>query len=322
MTSRVSRLDPPTLRDIVADVASIGRSLGLRVEEPIVLKDSLNLLIWLRPSAVVARVQVRTGLVRDREVLADSLAFAAWLAAAGLPVSPPTNDVDPGPHVGATGRPMTLWRHLGIRDEDPDPAEAGRTLATIHAAAGGYDGPLRHVGPLEEIDRLAAVVADRRPDEAGCVRSLRARLRLPDLPVQAIHGDAHLGNVVLTDGGLAWLDWEESWRGPVAWDLAALDHRRRVLGELGPEIERALAGYGPFDRDAVDAWAPAVALWAAAWGIVGEAEGLAWGDNSRRRLAWLEENRPAGRQFGLTSGSASGSNSAMIARKSASRSSS
>jgi hypothetical protein len=285
----VSRLVGSALREIVADAAAVGRGLGLRVEEPVVLRESLNVLVWLRPSPVVARVQVRTSLVRLEAVLTDSLALAGWLAAAGLPVSPPTDDIDPGPHVGATGRPMTFWRHLAILDETPDPAEVGRSLAGLHAAAAGYEGPLRHLGPLEEIDRLAALVADRLPDEAARIRSLLARIVVPDLPVQALHGDAHLGNVVLTERGPTWLDWEESWRGPVAWDLACLDHRRRVLGELIPEIERAFEGYGRYDRGAVEAWTPVVALWAAAWGIVGMAEGLMWGVNARRRLAWLED---------------------------------
>jgi hypothetical protein len=42
----------------------------------------------------------------------------------------------------------------------------------------------------------------------------------------------------------------------------------------------------------VEAWTPVVALWAAAWGIVGMAEGLMWGVNARRRLDWLEATLP------------------------------
>jgi hypothetical protein len=42
----------------------------------------------------------------------------------------------------------------------------------------------------------------------------------------------------------------------------------------------------------VEAWTPVVALWAAAWRIVGMAEGLMWGVNARRRLDWLEATLP------------------------------
>jgi hypothetical protein len=138
-----STLGIPAVADLVADTVAVGRRLGLAVDDPIVLKDSLNLLVWLRPAPVVARVQVRTGLVRRPEALADSLALARHLAEAGLPVSPP---------VGA-----------------------------------------------------------------------------------------------------------------------------------------AITAYGQHDEDAVEAWLPVVALWAAAWGLVGDVEGLGWGVDARRRLGWVEQ---------------------------------
>jgi Ser/Thr protein kinase RdoA (MazF antagonist) len=284
-----SRLGIPAVDDLVADAVAVARGLGLRVDDPVVLQDSLNLLVWLRPAPVVARMQVRTGLVRRPEAIADSLALARFLVGKGLPVSPPVDDVDPGPHVGATGRAMTLWRHLDLLDEPADPADVGRTLRALHDVAAAFEGPLRHAGPLEEIGRLADVLAPHLPADAARIRELRERLDLPDQPTQALHGDAHLGNVVVTDQGPRWVDWEESWRGPTAWDLACIEHQRRTFGQLTSEIERALAAYGPYDEDAVDAWLPAVALWAAAWGLVGEVDGLGWSDNAHRRLAWVED---------------------------------
>lgn len=273
---------------MVADAVAIGRSLGLDIDDPVVLKDSLNVLVWLRPAPVVARIQVRTGLVRDADMAADGLALAGYLAARGIPVSPPADGVDPGPYVGSTGRVMTFWRRLEIIRKRADPRACGSTLRQLHEEAATYDGPLRHVGPVEEIGRLAEVLRPHLPDDATRLLAMRDRLDLPDLPVQALHGDAHLGNVVLTPAGVSWLDWEESWRGPVAWDLASLEHRRATFGERTAETEQAFAGYGPFDAAAVEAWLPVVALWAAAWGLVGEIEGLDWIDAARHRLAWVE----------------------------------
>jgi Ser/Thr protein kinase RdoA (MazF antagonist) len=282
-----SRLGVQPLAELVSDAVMMARGLGLVVDDPLVLKESLNLLVWLRPSPVVARMHVRTGLVRSADPAADSLALAAFLADAGLPVSPPVDDVDPGPHVGATGRAMTLWRHLSLIDERADPAEAGRTLRLLHEAMAAYDGPLRHVGPVAEIRRLADLLAAHGETvDAATIRELLGHLEIPDMPVQALHGDAHLGNVRLTGNGLRWLDWEESWRGPVAWDLASLEHRRATFDELQGETRRAFEGYGPHDAAAVEAWLPVVSLWAAAWGLVGEIDGLGWGESARRRLAW------------------------------------
>jgi hypothetical protein len=277
-----------SVANLVADAAALGRGLGLAIADPVVLKQSLNLVVWLRPSPVVARIQVRTGLVRDPDAFAGGVELAAFLAAAGLPVSAPTDLVHPGPHIGASGRVMTLWRHLKLDDDEPDPAEAGVALARIHEVAAGFEGPMRHVGPLVEIERLAARIADWQPAEAARLRRLLERIDLPDLSGQALHGDAHLGNVVMSGSRVCWLDWEESWRGPVAWDLAALDHRRRVLREKVAGIGRAFDGYGRHDAEAVEAWAPVVALWAAAWGVLGSQANPEWSKNTRRRLEWLE----------------------------------
>jgi hypothetical protein len=284
-----SPLGVPAASDLVADAVAIARRLGLAVDEPVVLKDSLNLLVWLRPSPVVARIHARTALVRAPQAAADSLALARFLADAGLPVSPPADDVDPGPHVGATGRPMTLWRLLDVDETPADPAEAGRTLRALHEAMASHEGLLRHVGPLEEIRRLAELLTPWRPAEAARILAVREALVVPDLPVQPLHGDAHLGNVVVADGRVRWLDWEESWRGPLAWDLACLVHRHVTFGGGGDEIVLAVDGYGTYDADAVDAWMPAYALWAAAWGFVGDVDGLDWWiEGAQRRLDWAE----------------------------------
>jgi hypothetical protein len=285
-----SPLGVPAAGDLVADAVAIGRGLGLRIDEPVVLKDSLNLLVWLRPAPVVARIHARTALVRAPEAAADSVALARFLADAGLPVSPPTDAVDPGPHTGLTGRPMTFWQYLEVDEASADPAEAGRSLRALHEAMATFEGPLRHVGPIEEIGSLAGLLGTHRPDDAARILALRDALDLPSLPTQPLHGDAHLGNVVVAAGRLRWLDWEESWRGPLAWDLACLVHRQVTFGEGGDEIAGAVAGYGPYDADGVDAWMPAYALWAAAWGFVGDVDGLDWWiEGARRRLAWVED---------------------------------
>lgn len=273
----------------VESAVAVGRRLGLVVERPIVLKEGLNLIVHLAPSRVVARVALRTAAVRELEPLADSLALAQYLVGRGLPVGPPADEIDAGPHVGPGGWRMTLWRHVEVLDRAPDPAAFGHSLRSIHEAAAAWDGPLRHVGPVEEIGRLLSHAGPRWPDEAALVDRGAAELELPDLPVQALHGDAHLGNVVVTPRGTLWMDWEECWRGPIAWDLACLEHRRRVMGELSDEIGTALAAYGPYDREAVDAYGIVMTLWAAAWGLLIAADTGTVGEGTRARLAWLAE---------------------------------
>ena len=293
-------LSAPDRAAAIGDAVEVARELGLDVGDPAILSDNLNLIVHLRPSPVVARIAVRTAAVRSAETLGDSLRLAAYLAAQGLPVAPPVDGAGAGPHVGrSTGRPMTFWRLIdGARPGDPpNPTQAGRSLRELHDAAAGFTGPLRHLGPLVEIDRLADLIDADRPADAEAIRRFRSRIEVPESAVQAVHGDAHLGNVLVVPRGQIWIDWEESWRGPIAWDLACLDHRRRVFGDLGAEIDAAFRAYGPVDGDAIDAWAPVVALWAMAWGTRGAIEmGEEISDNAKTRRRYLERLfRPATR---------------------------
>ena len=73
-----------------------------------------------------------------------------------------------------------------------------------------------------------------------------------------------------------------------------LEHQRRTFGESTSEIEQALEAYGAYDADAVEAWLPVVALWAASWGLVGGLDGReGWIEAARRRLAWLNDHLEA-----------------------------
>jgi aminoglycoside phosphotransferase (APT) family kinase protein len=42
------------------------------------------------------------------------------------------------------------------------------------------------------------------------------------LVMRPLHGEAHLGNVLVTPAGPRWTDFEGSCLGPVEWDLAGL----------------------------------------------------------------------------------------------------
>ncbi|MEV5894663.1 hypothetical protein [Nonomuraea fuscirosea] len=77
-------------RAVSAAVAS-AREHGVRVREPVVLNDSFNLRVHLRPAPIVARVPTVTALGRPRpaEALEREPAVASYLHTAGAPVVPP-----------------------------------------------------------------------------------------------------------------------------------------------------------------------------------------------------------------------------------------
>jgi aminoglycoside phosphotransferase (APT) family kinase protein len=140
------------------------------------------------------------------------------------------------------------------------PAEVARSLSELHTALRDYPGELPERGPLDDIGRLLDSFGDRM---GGAEPRLRAELdRLGASvfggPIQALHGDAHAGNVVATAEGPCWLDFEDSWRGPLGWDLATL------AGQDGPA---ALTGYrGAPDADSLTPFSELRALLGACWG--------------------------------------------------------
>jgi len=215
----------------VAAATAVARTQGLRVADPEVISEGSRVLVHLRPAPVVARVAASTPGVRpdvgiwlEREV-----AVAAFLAGRGARVVPPTDLVPPGPH-RAGSLTVTLWAFV---DHAPgarlDGASAGRALAELHEALAPYPGELPFLDPaLDEVARLLDAVeragalapgdADRLRLEHGDIdRAIRAADH-----VQPLHGDAWTGNLVVSQGGLLWTDFEDVCIGPIAWDLACL----------------------------------------------------------------------------------------------------
>ncbi|TMF63188.1 MAG: hypothetical protein E6I20_10620 [Chloroflexi bacterium] len=143
--------------------------------------------------------------------------------------------------------------------------------------------PLRSFDPRPEALRVADLVGG---EASEILRSAASRLTPPALPQQAIHGDAHFENVL---AGGVWQDFDEACFGPREWDIACMIHRWAVFGELEREMQTALAAYGAYDLEAVEALQPLVVLGIAAWGslapLIGESS-----PRTAHRLEWLRRH--------------------------------
>jgi Ser/Thr protein kinase RdoA (MazF antagonist) len=224
---------------------------------------------------VVARVTRIHHLYRPVETLAAAVAAARSIKS----LQSPTDLVEAGPHVLADGRYVTFWTYV---DRPPAaPAEAGRALRALHESAKSFDGRLRSYDPRPEARRIAELV-DK--DTAAVLRAAAERLTAPDLPLQPIHGDAHLANVLR--GGL-WIDADDVCRGPREWDLACLRHRWIFASELENETKEAFAAYGQHEETALDQLDALVMLFIAAGGSLAPLVGEEIGPRGRRRLEWL-----------------------------------
>jgi hypothetical protein len=215
--------------DAVAAAVAVARGFGLRDPDPVVLANGSNVLVHLRPFPVVARVATLTAELRPGVAawLARDIEVAAFAAEHGVPVVPPSVDPPPGPHV-REGLVLTFFQYVphdpGRR---PAPEEVGRALAALHGALRDYCGELPASGPVDDLWRILDTLERERILAAGELSALRADLaglaaEVLALPGRALHGDAHPGNVLMTPDGLVWNDFEDTWRGPAAWDLACL----------------------------------------------------------------------------------------------------
>lgn len=220
---------------------ALARDHGLRCADPVVLADGSNLILWLRPAPVVARVATTTTLLRPdvAAYFGRDLAVAGYLRELGAPVVSPADELPPGPHQ-RDGRTVSFWRHVEF-DSDraaPTPGLVGRMLTELHAALRHYPGELPLLGtPVVDIERFLADTSrfpQVRPDDAAGMRGAFARvmaaLSVERALAQPLHGDAHPGNLLAMDGGWCWTDFEDACAGPVAWDLACLAATRRMDG--------------------------------------------------------------------------------------------
>ena len=238
---------PPTVReglhgcdditvDSVASVVDLARGLGLVVEEPLPLRSTNNLVLWLRPSAVVAKISAGGGRA------ADELAIARRLVDEGAPVVPPADGI--GNRLHRVGdRDVTFWRYASQDDvTEPGPQSMAESLWALHEALAAI-GPLGRLPPQTEQITDAIRALDRtdfapelNSDERALLRHSLAHgaATLADAarPDRILHGSPHRLNMVIVDGSVRFVDFETVQRGPLEWDLA----------HLGPEVARRYPG--------------------------------------------------------------------------------
>ena len=248
----------PTIQDAAVRAAvAVAARFGLATKDPAVLADGANIVVHLRPAPIVAKVAASTPAVRrdNQDWLQRELDVSAFLAADGAPVVPPSPELPATTHHDH-GQVMSFWRYLPPADLErplrPDEETIGSMLRDLHAALRRYPKTPPTLAPLQDIPAFLArpqtqISPERKAALAAAYRRLTACQRLtaeldPAAEQQVLHGDAGGGNLMATDRGWVWHDFEDTCSGPVAWDLAASTGSRY---QDGP---RVLAAY----RDPVD----------------------------------------------------------------------
>jgi Ser/Thr protein kinase RdoA (MazF antagonist) len=248
---------------------AVAEANGLRVGDPVILRDRLNVLVHLRPAPVVARVagtiaSVRPGTSWQRR----ELAIAGYLARAGLPVVAPSSELEPGPYEH-DGRVLSFWTYVPVSRERVDPIAAGAALRDCHEALRDFHGSLPVLSGVTEAEALMTRLAAEEALDAVAATELLERIeelhgtlgRLRS-PIRPLHGDAHLNNVLNGPDGPLWNDWEDTCLGPLGWDAACL-----LAGSDGGErAEAALAVSGiELDPSELALWVEARTLQIEIW---------------------------------------------------------
>src|SRR5580704_16905711 len=243
---------------LAAAAVKVAASLGVHATDPVVLANGANVIVHLSPAPVVAKVAASTPAVRPDNAawLQRELDVVRFLAGRGVPVMAPSPEVPPVVHHG-DGQVMSFWRYLspvpGLAGEETigsmlrdNPAQLRDNPAQLR------DNPaqLPFLAPLGDIPAFLARPQTRLAvGQAAALAAAHARLtaQLDHGRGQSLHGDAGVGNLMATDAGWVWHDFEDTCTGPVAWDLAASTASARLDGP------RILAAYGePVDPDQLE----------------------------------------------------------------------
>jgi aminoglycoside phosphotransferase (APT) family kinase protein len=234
MSGSTNERAPRSGRDAVGAALRVAARFGYASDEPAVIQETNNTVVWLRPHPVVAKVgkwgHSHASLVREHRI-------AKALAADGAPVGPPVAGTAPV-RDEETGYTVTLWERLEHDpEEEPDPLDAGSSLRDLHRALDRFgDGLPSFQASLDLAqatlwdDRAMKVLsASDRSLLRGAYERLRNELAGLRYPIRPVHGEAHLGNLLVTPDGLRWIDLENVSMGPLEWDLAFLPEGSAVV---------------------------------------------------------------------------------------------
>ncbi|MFI5635447.1 phosphotransferase enzyme family protein [Streptomyces sp. NPDC051664] len=224
----------------VAAAMSTASSLGLTVNEVIVLHDSNKLTLRLLPCDVLARVAPVAHQVAQFEV-----ELAQRLAESGCPVAALEPRVEPRVYE-RDGFTVTLWTYYEpVTPREVSVADYANALERLHAGMRKLDVPTPHfTDRVEQAQQLVAnrdhtpALADTDRELLGnTLRSLRRVIGGRGGAEQLLHGEPHPGNVLNTKNGLLFIDLETCCRGPVEFDLA---HAPEEVSEHYPGVNRDL----------------------------------------------------------------------------------
>lgn len=218
----------PGERSVELEAAcAAGAAAGFPCDDPLVLQQTNNVVAWLRPHPVVAKVG---RWPHSTEMLAREVTVAEHLTATGAPSAVP---IGPLRADGPGSRPVSLWERLeAVEGAMATADDLAHALAALHRGLRSVEVALPsflwaiHLAraTLGDDVRMQALDPTRRAALRERVERWTAEAESSDDQVdeRILHGEPHEGNVVLTADGPRFVDFEAACRGPLEWDLASM----------------------------------------------------------------------------------------------------
>ncbi|MGH2539491.1 MAG: phosphotransferase [Actinomycetota bacterium] len=217
---------------------------GYVVADPVLVQETNNTVVWLRPHEIIAKVGTRA---HSEEALRREHAVAKILAATGAPIAPPMPDAEPI-RDELTGFLVTLWRRLEHdAAREPSPVDVAGALRRLHVGLSRYRGELpnfregvrRARATLDDDRLMVALARDDRSTLRRAYDRVSTVLDTRQLAERALHGEPHMDNALVTTNGVRWVDLEAVCVGPLEWDVAFLPEE---TARLFTEVDAVLLG--------------------------------------------------------------------------------
>jgi len=231
-------------RRAVAAAMSTASALGLKSTNAIVLNDSNRLVLRLMPCDVVARVAAMAYHTWAGYLSPETaVELAQRLAEIDSPVAALEPRVEPRVYV-RDGFVIDLWtyyEHVPAREVAP--ADYAQALEGLHAGMRQIDVTTPHfTDRVADTQQWLASDTPELADEdrellANTLRSLRIAIGDRGAAEQLLHGEPHPWNVLGTRNGPLFIDFENSCRGPVEYDLAWVPEE---VSEQYPDADQEL----------------------------------------------------------------------------------
>lgn len=238
-----------------------------------ILQDGHTLVVRLTETLVARVVTDIDGPRQGLDWFERETAIAAYLTRHHAPVIPLHPDLPDTAHQHE-GYAMNFWQFVTATDAVPEPREIGSTLYQCHEILRHFPESLPSLAILHETLEILNTSFEKSYFGVATVELLKRHLQqsidvLAPLPAQPLHGDAHMGNLMMTPQGILWTDWEDAFSGPVEWDLASIIWNAKLLDNDQDFVDQVLKSYqasgGRYDESLLDQCLMARAAVMSAW---------------------------------------------------------